>query len=83
MTLTHRPMFQALIEAACRRDSTARALQARRKHALPALCTLILLRLGLSKGVVATRVQCQGGGSREHHHGVPRSSGLLGQWAAL
>ena len=41
MTLTHRPMFQALIEAACRRDSTARALQARRKHALPALCTQI------------------------------------------
>ena len=29
MTLTHRPMFQALIEAACRHDSTARALQVR------------------------------------------------------
>lgn len=27
MTLTHRHMFQALIEAACRRDDTARALQ--------------------------------------------------------
>jgi len=27
MTLTHRPMFQALIEAACRGDDTARALQ--------------------------------------------------------
>jgi len=29
MTLTHRPMFQALIEAACRGDDTARALQVR------------------------------------------------------
>jgi hypothetical protein len=29
MTLMHRPMFQALIEAACRGDDTARALQVR------------------------------------------------------